>query len=409
MWNEAEQICLKAIESCLPEEGVRKALKQISPEGNLILVASGKAAFSMAKAAIEEVKIQKGIVITKYNHVSHTLNGIECLEAGHPLSDENTLIATQKAIDLVKDLKKDDTVLFLLSGGASALFERPLIPLEELIALNDEMLKKGLNITEINTIRKKLSMVKGGRFADLCEPAKVYGIILSDVLSDQIDVIGSGPTVRDVSTAEDALNIIRKYDLKLSPQAIQILKESQSGKADNADNRIIGSVGILCQSAMKEAESRGYEAILLNDHLDLRCEETVEYLEEAIRTYAGKKKALIAGGEMTVLVKGNGKGGRCQQLAYLMAKRIARMKDISIVCIGSDGTDGPTDAAGACVDETSHKKMIEAGIDYDAILENNDTYNALDRIGSLIRTGPTGTNVNDLILILMGEEYEKDI
>ncbi len=189
MWNEAEEICLRAIDSCLPEEGVKEALQQISPEGDLILVAVGKAAFSMAKAAIEEVKIKKGILITKNGHVPYPLEGIECLEAGHPLSDENTLSVTQKAIDLVKDLKKEDTVLFLLSGGASALFEKPLIPLNELIALNDQMLKKGLNITQINTIRKKLSAVKGGRFADLCAPARVYGIILSDVLSDQIDVI----------------------------------------------------------------------------------------------------------------------------------------------------------------------------------------------------------------------------
>ena len=410
MWNEAVEICLRAIDSCLPEEGVKEALKQITPEGDLILVAVGKAAFSMAKAAIEEVKIKKGILITKYGHVPHPLEGIECLEAGHPLSDEHTLLATQKVIDLVKDLKEEDTVLFLLSGGASALFEKPLIPLEEVIALNDQMLKKGLNITQINTIRKKLSAVKGGRFADLCAPAKVYGIILSDVLSDQIDVIGSGPTVKDTSSAEDALAIIENYDLELSENALEVIRNSQSGKADNAVNRITGSVSILCKNAAKEAENRGYEPILLNDHLDLECEEAAEYLEEAIRKYAdGRKRALIAGGEPTVLVRGNGKGGRCQQLAYLLARRISSLKDIRIVCIGSDGTDGPTDAAGAYVDGTTYEKIMEAGIDYDAVLQNNDTYHALDRIGSLIRTGATGTNVNDLFLILTGEENEKDV
>jgi hydroxypyruvate reductase len=410
MWNEAEEICLRAIDSCLPEEGVKEALKQISPEADLILVAVGKAAFSMTKAAIGEVKIKKGILITKYGHVPHPLEGIECLEAGHPLSDENTLSATQKAIDLVKDLKKEDTVLFLLSGGASALFEKPLIPLNELIALNDQMLKKGLSITQINTIRKKLSAVKGGRFADLCAPARVYGIILSDVLSDQIDVIGSGPTVKDTSSAEDALAIIENYDLELSENALEVIHNSQSGKADNAVNRITGSVSILCKNAAKEAENRGYEPILLNDHLDLECEEVAEYLKEAIRKYAdGRKRALIAGGEPTVLVRGNGKGGRCQQLAYLLAKRISSRKDIRIVCIGSDGTDGPTDAAGAYVDGTTYEKIMEAGIDYDAVLQNNDTYHALDRIGSLIRTGATGTNVNDLFLILTGEENEKDV
>lgn len=405
MWNEAVEICRKAIDSCLPEEGVRKALKQIAPEGNIILVAVGKAAFSMAKAAVEEVEVKKGILISKYGHIPYPLENIECLEAGHPLSDENTLKATQKAIDLVKDLSEEDTVLFLLSGGASALFEAPLIPLEELIRLNEEMLKKGLNITEINTVRKRLSKVKGGRFADLCAPAKVCGILLSDVLSDRIDVIGSGPTVKDDSTTEEALKIIERYGLDLSEKALDIIRRSKAGKAENAENHVIGSVTILCRSAAKEAKERGYEPYIWNDQLDLDCEEAAEELYSQINEIRGRK-ALIAGGEMTVKVKGNGLGGRCQQLAFLLSKKIAGRNDVRIVCIGSDGTDGPTDAAGACIDGNTYEKMKEAGIDYDAILDDSDTYHALDRIGALIRTGATGTNVNDLILVLTGNENE---
>ncbi len=405
MWNEAVEICRKAIDSCLPEEGVRKALKQIAPEGNIILVAVGKAAFSMAKAAVEELEVKEGILISKYGHIPYPLENIECLEAGHPLSDENTLKATQKAIDLVKDLSEEDTVLFLLSGGASALFEAPLIPLEELIRLNEEMLKKGLNITEINTVRKRLSKVKGGRFADLCAPAKVCGILLSDVLSDRIDVIGSGPTVKDDSTTEEALKIIERYGLDLSEKALDIIRRSKAGKAENAENHVIGSVTILCRSAAKEAKERGYEPYIWNDQLDLDCEEAAEELYSQINEIRGRK-ALIAGGEMTVKVKGNGLGGRCQQLAFLLSKKIAGRNDVRIVCIGSDGTDGPTDAAGAYIDGNTYEKMKEAGIDYDAILENSDTYHALDRIGALIRTGATGTNVNDLILVLTGNENE---
>lgn len=405
MWNEAVEICRKAIDSCLPEEGVRKALKQIAPEGNIILVAVGKAAFSMAKAAVEELEVKKGILISKYGHIPYPLENIECLEAGHPLSDENTLKATQKAIDLVKDLSEEDTVLFLLSGGASALFEAPLIPLEELIRLNEEMLKKGLNITEINTVRKRLSKVKGGRFADLCAPAKVCGILLSDVLSDRIDVIGSGPTVKDDSTTEEALKIIERYGLDLSEKALDIIRRSKAGKAENAENHVIGSVTILCRSAAKEAKERGYEPYIWNDQLDLDCEEAAEELYSQINEIRGRK-ALIAGGEMTVKVKGNGLGGRCQQLAFLLSKKIAGRNDVRIVCIGSDGTDGPTDAAGAYIDGNTYEKMKEAGIDYDAILENSDTYHALDRIDALIRTGATGTNVNDLILVLTGNENE---
>ena len=405
MWNEAVEICRKAIDSCLPEEGVRKALKQIAPEGNIILVAVGKAAFSMAKAAVEELEVKEGILISKYGHIPYPLENIECLEAGHPLSDENTLKATQKAIDLVKDLSEEDTVLFLLSGGASALFEAPLIPLEELIRLNEEMLKKGLNITEINTVRKRLSKVKGGRFADLCAPAKVCGILLSDVLSDRIDVIGSGPTVKDDSTTEEALKIIERYGLDLSEKALDIIRRSKAGKAENAENHVIGSVTILCRSAAKEAKERGYEPYIWNDQLDLDCEEAAEELYSQINEIRGRK-ALIAGGEMTVKVKGNGLGGRCQQLAFLLSKKIAGRNDVRIVCIGSDGTDGPTDAAGAYIDGNTYEKMKEAGIDYDAILDDSDTYHALDRIGALIRTGATGTNVNDLILVLTGNENE---
>lgn len=405
MWNEAVEICRKAIDSCLPEEGVRKALKQITPEGNIILVAVGKAAFSMAKAAVEELEVKEGILISKYGHIPYPLENIECLEAGHPLSDENTLKATQKAIDLVKDLSEEDTVLFLLSGGASALFEAPLIPLEDLIRLNEEMLKKGLNITEINTVRKRLSKVKGGRFADLCAPAKVCGILLSDVLSDRIDVIGSGPTVKDDSTTEEALKIIERYGLDLSEKALDIIRRSKAGKAENVENHVIGSVTILCRSAAKEAKERGYEPYIWNDQLDLDCEEAAEELYSQINEIRGRK-ALIAGGEMTVKVKGNGLGGRCQQLAFLLSKKIAGRNDVRIVCIGSDGTDGPTDAAGACIDGNTYEKMKEAGIDYDAILDDSDTYHALDRIGALIRTGATGTNVNDLILVLTGNENE---
>ena len=405
MWNEATEICLKAIDSCLPEEGVEKALKKIAPEGKIYLVAVGKAAFSMASGALKATKIEKGILISKYGHIPHPLEKIECLEAGHPLSDENTLKATQKAIDLVKDLTEEDTVLFLLSGGASALFEAPLIPLDELIRLNDEMLRKGLNITEINTVRKKLSGVKGGRFADLCAPAKVCGILLSDVLSDQIDVIGSGPTVKDRSTVEDALEIIERYSLDLSEEAMDIISHSIPGRADNAENHVIGSVSILCRSAAEEAKRRGYEAEIWNDHLDLDCEEAGDALYARLLEMKDRM-ALIAGGEMTVRVRGNGLGGRCQQLAFLLAKKIAGRSDVRIVCIGSDGTDGPTDAAGAFVDGTTYEKTKEAGIDYEEVLADNDTYHALDRIGALIRTGATGTNVNDLILILTGNENE---
>ena len=251
MLNDAKQICFTAIRECLPEESVRKALKGLHIEKEVFLLAVGKASFTMAKAASEILRVKKGIVISKYGHIPEKLQGIDCYEAGHPLLDENSIRATEAAIAMCNDLKEDDIVVFLLSGGASALFESPLIPLEELRSLNEKLLKSGCGIEAINTVRKKLSKVKGGRFADLCKPAKVYSIILSDVLSDRLDIIGSGPTAKDESDGEKALELLAEHHVDVSDEIRKIISSSHSGQADNAVNTIIGSVRILCSKAME--------------------------------------------------------------------------------------------------------------------------------------------------------------
>ena len=404
--NDAKTICLNAIRSCLPEQGVKKALADLDIHQEVYLVSVGKAAFSMAKAAGEVLDVKQGIIISKYGHIPHELDRILSFEAGHPVLDENSIRATEKVIEMCSDLKEDDIVIFLLSGGASALFESPIVSLEQLQDINEQMLKKGLSITQINTIRKKLSKVKGGRFADLCMPAKIISIILSDVLSDQLDTIGSGPTVKDSSSRQEALRLIDAYDLDISDDVRRKIEETDEAKAFNSTDIVIGSVRILCEEAMKEAEKLGYQPILIDDHIDCEAREAGDMLYQEILKYQDRDEdiALIMGGETIVHVKGKGKGGRNQELVFSQIEHLKDMKDVLIMSLGSDGTDGPTDAAGGYADGSSYEKLKEKGVDLHEILDDNDCYNGLRMIGSLIITGPTGTNVNDISLALIRKE-----
>lgn len=403
MLSDAKKICLNAIESCLPDRAVKEALRRKKPEGDIYLVAVGKASFRMAKAACEMIPIKKGIVISKYNHIPEEIDKIEAYEAGHPVLDENSLKATGAVIEMCRNLKDTDTVLFLLSGGASALFEKPLVSLKELQGISDQMLKKGLSIAEINTIRKKLSMVKGGRFAKLCEPAHVCSIILSDVLSDRLDVIGSGPTADDTTDGSDALRIIEKYQLDIRKETLDLIASSQNIKVTNCENTIIGSVKILVRNAMKEAEKLGYRPILIDDGIDCEAKDAGDLLYQNIleHLHDDKNVALVMGGETTVKVKGKGLGGRNQELVLSQARHLSGLEGVIIMSLGSDGTDGPTDAAGGYVDGNTLKMLQNAKIDVDQVLKDNDSYHALEAIGALIKTGPTGTNVNDITIALI--------
>lgn len=403
MLSDAKKICLHAIESCLPDKAVKEALSRKKLHGDIYLVAVGKASFSMARAACETVSIKKGIVISKYGHIPGKIDKVDTYEAGHPVLDENSLKATGAVIEMCSHLKETDTILFLLSGGASALFEKPLVSLEELQDISDQMLKKGLNIAEINTIRKKLSMVKGGRFARLCEPAKVCSIILSDVLSDRLDVIGSGPTADDTTNGNDAVRIIEKYNLNIRKETLDLIAGSENIRVDNCENVIIGSVKILCRNAMKEAEKLGYRAVLLDDGIDCEARDAGDLLYQEIRKHLSDKEnvALVMGGETTVRVKGKGLGGRNQELVLSQAQHLSGLDNVLIMSLGSDGTDGPTDAAGGYVDGNSLKKLQEEGIDLEQALNDNDSYHALEKVDALIKTGPTGTNVNDITIALI--------
>ena len=318
------------------------------------------------------------------------------------MPDENGFAATEKALELVHSLKAEDTVLFLLSGGGSALFEKPLLPGAELQGITGQLLASGADIVEINTIRKRLSGVKGGRFAQECAPAQVFSIVLSDILGDPLDMIASGPAVPDTSTCAQAQDIAEKYHLKLSEQAKVLLQQETPKALDNVTTQVTGSVRQLCTAAARTCRELGYEAVLLTDRLCCEAREAGNFLGAIARTHAGqgRKLAWIAGGETVVHLKGNGLGGRNQELVLAAAPALAGL-DAAVFSVGSDGTDGPTDAAGGYVDGDTAAALAAAGRNVFDTLQNNDAYHALQAVDGLIVTGATGTNVNDVTVVLI--------
>ena len=403
--EHAQKIIDASIAAVLPDAAVVRALEGERFPGRVILVAAGKAAWQMANAAHDCLgsRIDGGIVITKYGHVKGSIGNLLCREAGHPVPDGNGFSATREALELVSDLTAQDTVLFLLSGGGSALFEDPLVPGAELQDITGQLLACGAEITQINTIRKRLSAVKGGRFAQLCEPARVFAIVLSDIIGDPLDMIASGPAYPDSSTCAQALEIAEKYDLKLSEAAWDCLKQETPKALSNVTTRITGSVRQLCAAAAAAAEDLGYEVCILTDRLSCQAREAGSFLASIAGTHrdSGRNLAFIAGGETVVKLTGTGKGGRNQELALAAASGIEGLDGVCIFSIGSDGTDGPTDAAGGYVDGATNRILRSCGIDPYGALQNNDAYHALRKTGGLIITGPTGTNVNDVAVLLL--------
>jgi hydroxypyruvate reductase len=409
--RDADEIVRAGIKAVLPDEAVIRALKEMEmPAGKLILVAAGKAAWQMARAAINTVKADAGIVITKYDHAIEALPGIACYEAGHPVPYQNGFDATEKAIELAGNLSEGDMVLFLLSGGGSALFESPLIPGEELQDITKQLLACGADIVEINTIRKRLSRVKGGRFAEICAPAKVFTIILSDIIGDPLDMIASGPAYPDSSTCRDALDIVKKYDLKLTEKAMQLLHQETPKSLDNVTTLVTGSVRELCKAVADKCTELGYKPVILTDCLDCEARDAGRMLAEKLIENAdcNEKLAFIAGGETVVHVTGTGLGGRNQEIALAAAPLISGL-EAAVFSFGSDGTDGPTDAAGGYADGDSLRLLNESGWDVEAVLADNDAYHALESVGGLLVTGPTGTNVNDAAVALLYAKAELNI
>ncbi len=403
--KDADLIIKKSIEAVLPDAAVTKALEGKSfGDGKVVLVAAGKAGWQMAKAAYDILgdRIHSGVVITKYDHVKGPIGNLSLVEAGHPVPDDNSFLGTEQAIHLVSDLTDKDTVIFLVSGGGSALFEKPLIPKEDLTALTDELLASGADIVEMNTIRKRFSSVKGGKFARLCEPASVYSIVLSDIIGDPLDMIASGPAYPDSSTKEDAKTIAEKYQLTLTDQMKELLEMETPKTLSNVETVINGSVRELCNAASVTAQSLGYETHILTDCLNCEAADAGRFLGSIAKTAQNTDRSIayIAGGETVVHLKGSGLGGRNQELALAAALEIQGLTDTAIFSVGSDGTDGPTDAAGGYADHTTIGSAL-SDKDAAAYLSNNDAYHALQQTNGLIMTGATGTNVNDVAVLLI--------
>ncbi len=316
---DAEKAAYTAINAVMPEGAVRRALLGKQFPGRVFLIAAGKAAPRMARAALAvlAVPVTDGLVISKYGHFDEPLSGLRCFEAGHPVPDENSVLAGEAALKLTEGLREDDTVLFLLSGGGSALFEKPLIPLHELQDITNQLLACGADIVEINTIRKRLSAVKGGKFAAHCAPARVEAVILSDILGDPLDMIASGPVSPDTAKSADALAIAAKYGLRLSQEAAACLRVETPKELSNVHAQVVGSVRELCRAAGEACRSIGYETVFLTDQLDCEAREAGRFLSAVLRTHAksGKKLAFLAGGETVVHLTGKGLGGRNQELA----------------------------------------------------------------------------------------------
>ena len=405
---DAEKEAYTAINAVLPEGAVQRALLGKPFPGRVFLIAVGKAAPRMARSALSalSVPVTEGIVISKYGHFDSPIEGLRCFEAGHPVPDENSVLAGEAALKLTKDLREDDTVLFLLSGGGSALFEKPLIPLPELQDITNQLLACGADIVEINTIRKRLSAVKGGKFAAHCSPARVEAVILSDILGDPLDSIASGPVSPDSATSGDALAIAEKYALRLSAAARACLYEETPKALDNVNAQVVGSVRELCRAAGEACRSMGYETVFLTDQLNCEAREAGRFLASVLRSHAGdgKKLAFLSGGETVVHLTGHGLGGRNQELALAASEGLRGMKNACVLSVGSDGTDGPTEAAGGYTDGDSFDALKAAGLDLYEVLKDNDAYHALKAVDGLIVTGPTGTNVNDLYLALLDGE-----
>ena len=365
----------------------------------------------MAKAASDILGAGiSGAVVTKYDHSMGDIQGLEIFEAGHPVLDENTLKGTKALLEHVKGLKAEDTVLFLVSGGGSALFELPAegVTLADMKDITSQLLACGADIVEINTIRKHLSGVKGGRFAQLCAPAKVFMVVLSDVLGDRLDSIASGPAWPDDSTSEEALAIVKKYSLKVKPELMKILAQETPKKLDNVTAVITGSVTALCQAACEIAKSKGYEPLVLTTTMTCEAREAGSLMASIAREVLTSGRpvkapcAIIAGGETVVHLTGHGMGGRNQEFALAAASGIAGLEGVVIASLGSDGTDGPTDAAGGIVDGTTEATLKAKGVNISDVLKENDAYNALKAADALLMTGPTGTNVNDVAMALIG-------
>jgi hydroxypyruvate reductase len=394
-------------------------------EGRLIVVGAGKAAARMAQV-VEEIAgnhISGGLVVTKYGH-GLDLKRIRLVEAGHPIPDENGVRAVRDTETLLSGLTSKDVVLSLISGGGSALWPAPAkgITLEEKQQMTQMLLRAGATIQELNGVRKHLSAIKGGQLARWASPAPVISLIMSDVIGDPLDFIASGPTAPDTTSFNDALSTIRKYGVQPAPAILKRLEDGVRGQVPenpkpgdpifrHVENLIIANNRLLVGSASKKAKELGFNTMILGTELEGEAKEAARFLSvigrEVMRSGNPVRPpaCILAAGETTVTVRGNGLGGRNQEMALAWAIAAAAQLDLANTCFASvatDGTDGPTDAAGGIVDPLSCSRAVQLGLNPSKFLEENDSYHFLKETGDLIVTGPTQTNLMDIQILLVG-------
>ncbi len=382
----------------------------------------------MARSAIDQFPPDvpvEGVVLTKYGHAEGAVlpGSVELHEAGHPIPDQAGQLAAQRVLGLLAGADERTLVLFLISGGGSALLAAPAegVSLADKQDVTDRLLKAGASIDELNTVRKHLSRVKGGRLARAAYPAVGISLILSDVIGDRLDVIASGPTSPDPSTYADAIGVLEKYGLTKSVPAsvMKMLSEGAAGNIPetpkdgealfgNFENIIIAGNEKAAGAAQLRATELGFNAVVVSTKVQGEASKVAgwyaaraQQTQKMLLMKGAQDLCLIFGGETTVKVKGNGLGGRNTELALAFAIAVEGMEGITLLSAGTDGTDGPTDAAGATVNGATVKTARTKGLDPEAYLDRNDSYNFFKETGELVITGPTGTNVMDLQIILI--------
>ena len=407
------RILSAALEAVDPYQAVQEHLPAL--EGRVFGLGIGKAAVPMMDALAERFPLSGGLAVTKFASGAPS-SMYTVIEGGHPVPDARSVEAGARVLKFVSTLKEEDTLVCLISGGGSALVTAPRVPLEDLQALTSLLLASGARIDEINTLRRRLDRIKGGGLA-CATKAKVISLILSDVIGNPLEAIASGPTAPDPTKREDAVRILKKYELeKQVPDSIhnillrapsaalipQRLPAVDGGESKSVRNIIIGDNKLAAQAALEQARREGFQGEILTNELQGEAREVGHELAHRLRLESSQSSrpfCLIAGGETTVTIRGVGKGGRNQELALAAVPDLTGLENVLLIALATDGDDGPTDAAGAVVTGESAQRAESLGLDVTDHLARNDAYPFFEALGDLLKTGPTGTNVNDLIFL----------
>ena len=432
--TQAMQVLAAALRAVDPAEAVRRKLRlegqtlfvgdeayDLNRYREIYVVGGGKASVAMAQA-VEEVlgdRITDGMVNTKYGYTA-PLKRIAINEAGHPVPDDNGLGGGRRMLELAERAGENALVICLISGGGSALLVSPVegITLADKQQLTQALLRCGATINEINSLRKHLSYMKGGNLARIAYPARIAALILSDVVGNPLDVIASGPTVPDTSTFAEAYDVLLRYDIidQVPAEVLAHLRRGLAGEiADtpkpgdpvfaSVQNLLVASNEIAAEAAVDQARKLGFNTLFLTNFIEGEAREVAKVMAALAREVdrsgrpVARPACIVSGGETTVTIRGKGKGGRNQELSLAAALKIAGIPAVAVISLATDGSDGPTDASGAVVDGETVERAKVAGLDPWTYLAANDSYNFLERLDDLLITGPTNTNVNDLIFV----------